>query len=299
MATPSVANQPAAAPTVELVPAQPEHVAEIGRICYQAFKELQDRHRVVLDFPSVAVVRRIAGMLVSRPDFYGVTALCDGEIAGSNFLFTADSVAAIGPITVDPAMHGRDIGRAMMEDVIQHAHSLGMQQIRLVQETCNTTSLSLYASLGFDVREELALMQAAPAPHDDSTVRPVTPADLDALQTLSTQIYKTSRRNEVAAAIRFGFAPLLREVEGQITGYLIPGQFGHGVARTEEDALAIIGQMARRFPAETARFFLPLSEASFFRALLKAGCRTLKLNTLMTMGPYEAPGPVWLPSVLY
>jgi hypothetical protein len=78
---------------------------------------------------------------------------------------------------------------------------------------------------------------------------------------------------------------------------LATGMFGHGVAETKEDALALIGEAARHLPPESARFFCPLSEFDFFRETLKANCRVIKVMNYMAMGPYEAPnGPCTGPS---
>ena len=52
---------------------------------------------------------------------------------------------------------------------------------------------------------------------------------------------------------------------------------GHGVAETEEDALALFGETARRLPPEVARFFCPLSEAGLYRKVLQAGHRAIKV----------------------
>jgi hypothetical protein len=160
-------------------------------------------------------------------------------------------------------------------------------------------SLSLYASLGFEVKEAVALLQATPAAKADENVRPVTEADLPTIEELSARIYKTSRRNEMTAAVRFGFSPLLIEHQGHIIGYLIPGLFGHGVAETEEDALTLVSNAARHLLPEVTLFFCPLSEASLYRKALKTGCRAVKVMNLMALGPYEPPDEVWFPSVLY
>jgi hypothetical protein len=174
-----------------------------------------------------------------------------------------------------------------------------------MQDGFNTASLSLYASLGFDVKHAVALMQAAPGAQPqlgtqpEPSVRPMVASDLSAVEQLSSRIYGATRRNEVAAAIRFEFSPLVRERGGRVAGYLIPGMFGHGVAETNDDAMALIGETARRLAPEFARFFCPLDEAELFRAALVSGCRTIKVMNLMTMGPYEPPRGVWLPSVLY
>jgi hypothetical protein len=186
-----------------------------------------------------------------------------------------------------------------MQDVIKYAQQENIAQIRLLQDSFNVASLSLYASLGFDVKEGVAFMQAAPTAAPDQSVRPVTQTDLPAIEELGKRIYKSSRRNEVAAAERYGFSSFLRERQGHITGYLIPGIFGHGVAETKQDALALIGEASRRLPPESARFFCPLGEVDFFREALKAGCRVIKVMNYMALGPYEPPGEVWMPSVLY
>ena len=39
---------------LELVPAKPEHVPELGRITYEAFKDISDKHHFPSDFASVA-----------------------------------------------------------------------------------------------------------------------------------------------------------------------------------------------------------------------------------------------------
>jgi predicted N-acetyltransferase YhbS len=284
---------------VELVPVEPRHAEELGRICFEAFGQFHARHGFPPDFPDREMAAQVIGMLIQREDCYGVAARVDGRLAGSNFLWHMDAVAGVGPITVDPAVQGRKIGRSLMEDVLGYARRKGMEQVRLLQDGFNMTSLSLYASLGFEVKEATALMQAAPAAGSDGSVRPVARTDLPAIEALSRRIYKTSRRNEVASAIQYGFSPLLRERGGRVTGYLIPGMIGHGVAETEEDALSLIGEIARYLPPEAARFFCPLSEASLFRKVLQAGHRTIKVMNLMAMGPYERPDAVWMPSVIY
>jgi GNAT superfamily N-acetyltransferase len=286
-------------PSIELVPAEPQHASELGRISFEAFKELEDRACGTRDFPTVEIAQQVLGMLVQRDDFYSVSALDNGKLVGSNFLSLMDPVAGVGPVTVDPSYQGKGVGRTLMQDVIDYARRHNIEQVRLMQDAFNVASLSLYASLGFDVKEPVAFMQAAPLAEADNSVRPITDPDLPAIEELSERIYKNSRRNEVAAAAPYGFAALLRERQGCVTGYLLPGQFGHGVAETEEDALALIGEVARRLPPEMARFFCPLTESSFYRKALQGGCHVIKVMNYMMLGLYEHPDEVWMPSVLY
>ena len=203
------------------------------------------------------------------------------------------------------------ISRAELEEVVERndkkrfafdpsgTQHNNIEQVRLFHDSFNLTSLSLYASMGFDTKDSVALMQATLAAEADNNVRLITEPDLPAIEDLSKRIYKNSRRNDVAAAAPYGFAAFLRERQGRVTGYLLPGNFGHGVAETEEDALALVGEAARRLPPEFARFFCPLSEGSFYRKALQAGYRTIKVMNYMALGPYEHPDEVWMPSVLY
>ncbi|HTS47615.1 MAG TPA: GNAT family N-acetyltransferase [Bryobacteraceae bacterium] len=293
-------SEPASARTgVQLVEAKPEHVSELGRICYEAFKDIADQHGFPPDFPSAQFARVVIRMLVGRPDFYSVAALVDGEPAGSNFLSLTDEVAGVGPITVDCAFQGREIGRKLMQAVIDYARGHNIQRVRLLQDGFNMRSISLYGSLGFDTKHAVAYLRLAPAAQPDSSVRPVESGDLDALDALCRRNYKSSRRNELAGAIQAGFSPFTRQRDGRLTGYLIPGVFGHGVAESDADAVSIACQAARHVPPERAYCFCPLDQGSAFRAFLQAGCRTVKIMNLMAIGPYEQPQPVWMPSVLY
>lgn len=282
-----------------LVPITPEHSKELGRICFEAFKSIHDKHAFERDFPTIEAGQGVIDFLVSRDDFHGVAALIDGEPVGSNFISFTDPVAGVGPITVDPERHERGIGRALMNAVLDAARERGVEEIRLMQDSFNSRSLSLYASLGFDVREPIALFQASPANVvADATIRPAVPGDVAAMDALCVEKYKVSRGNEIGNAIKFGFSPFVAEREGRITGYLIPGFLGHGAAETVDDAAALAGEVGK-LAGPQSKFFCPLREAELYRKLLADRHRVMKVMTLMTLGPYDAPDGVWMPSVFY
>ena len=284
---------------LEFVSARPEHISELGRICYEAFKDISDRHHFPSDFTSVAMGRMIMGLLTGREDIYGVAAMMDGQPAGSNFLMVADEVGGLGPISVEVSMQGHGIGRALMQNVLHHAKEANVEKVRLLQDSFNMTSLALYASLGFDTKEPVAVMQPTPGEQPDDSVRPVTEADLEEVAELSRQIYKVSRRNEVASGITGPFRPFLRERNGRVAGYYILGIAGHGVAETEDDLVALVRETARQMPPDFHRVLCPLTEGDLYRKLLANGCRNIKVMNLMALGPYERPDGAWLPSVLY
>jgi len=284
---------------IELIHPEPPHVPELARICFEAFKGIHDRHGFPPDLPDVELARQIIGLFVTQKDFYGVAAKADGRLVGSNFMSVMDAIGGVGPVTVDPAFDGRGVGRALMQAVLDHARRNGMAQVRLLQDSFNLKSFSLYASLGFDQRTPVGLMNANPAAAPDPTVRPVVAADEAALEKLTRRFYKCSRRGEISFLRGLNVPAFTRERDARITGYFIPGFLGHGVAETAEDALALIGEAARRVSPEQALFFCPLMLGDFFRAALKSGHRLRKIMTYMTLGPFEPPEGIWMPSIGY
>jgi GNAT superfamily N-acetyltransferase len=284
---------------LEAVPATSEHIPELGRIGYEAFKDIAERHGFECDIPNPQFGQMMMGMLVSREDHWGATAMADGEIAGSNFLGMSDEVAGLGPITIDVPKQGRGIGRFLMTEALDHARENGVEMVRLLQDSFNMTSISLYGSLGFDTKVACAVMEPAPAERPDDTIRPLTPDDLPAVEDLSRSIYRVSRRNEVGGFIGSPFRPFVRERNGRVVGYYTLGLPGHGVAETIDDLIALIAETARQAPAEMRRCFCPLTEGDQYRKFLEAGFRMRKIMNLMAYGPYEAPSGPWAPSVGY
>jgi GNAT superfamily N-acetyltransferase len=98
-----------------------EHLPELGRICYEAFKDIAERHGFEPDFASPEFAAMVIGMLLASETHYAIAAFNDDEPAGSNYLLMSDKVAAVGPITVDPSKQGVGIGRQLMVSVLAHA----------------------------------------------------------------------------------------------------------------------------------------------------------------------------------
>ena len=86
--------------------------------------------------------------MLANPKFYSVVAEIDGRIVGSNFLDERNSIAGVGPITVDPTVQNRAIGRRLMDAVYDRATEKDFAGVRLIQAGFHTRSLSLYAKLG-------------------------------------------------------------------------------------------------------------------------------------------------------
>ena len=276
----------------------PEDAEMCGRICYNAFKTISEVHGFAPDFPVVEVAIDVLTRMLANPNFYSVVAEIEGRIVGSNFLDERNTIAGVGPITVDPTVQDRAVGRRLMDAVHARASERNFAGVRLIQAGFHTRSLSLYAKLGYDVREPLACMQgkALGISVDGHVVRPATEDDVDACNRLCTQVHGHDRGGELRDAIAQGSANVV-EHEGGITGYAtIIGFFGHAVAQRNEDIKALIGA-AKEFAGPG--LLLPTRNGELFRWCLSNGLRITQPMTLMSKGMYNEPAGAFLPSILY
>lgn len=276
-----------------------EDAHRLGEICYEAFRTISEAHGFPTDFPSVEAAAGLMTMMTSAPFAYGVVAEgADGKILGSSFLWTMDSVAGVGPITVDPAGQNSSVGKALMNDVLRHGDEIKAPSIRLVQAAYHNRSLSLYTKLGFDTVEPLSLMQGPRIGRemDGYRVREMTVDDLDDVEALCRRVHGFSRRNEAAGAIEQRSANVVMH-NGRITGYTtLLGFFGHSVGESNEDLKALIAG-AEVFAGNG--FLLPTRNSEMMRWCFDNGLRIVMPLTLMSRGLYQKPRGAFLPSVLF
>ncbi len=272
---------------------------ELARICFEAFGGLHDHHHFERDFPVIEAAEQIIGTWISHPSIWGVLAERDGRVLGSNFLDERDPIRGVGPITVDPEGQNAGVGRSLMQAVIERGE--GAPGIRLLQDAFHLRSLCLYQSLGFDVKEPVAVMTGKPrsAPPKGVEVRELNEDDLDECEALCKKVHGFERTNELRDATH-AFAPVLAERDGRIVGYATTTTFwpmGHGVAESEEDMKALLlgGAAASDDPLA---FLVPL-RSGLFPWGLGEGLRLVKPMNLMAIGEYQEPRGAWFPNVLY
>ena len=283
---------------VKLRPGRPEDAEVCGRICYEAFGTIAGEHNFPLDFPSPEIAAGLLSMLLGHPGFYSVVAEVNDKVVGSNFLDERSMIPGVGPVTVDPAVQNSGLGRVLMQDVIRRAEDRGAPGIRLLQAAYHGRSLSLYAKLGFQVRELLACMQGTPPKGGvpGYRVRSATAADVEACTGVCRRIHGHDRAGEVRDAIAQGTA-LVVEHDGRISGYATDlAFFAHAVGESNEDLKALI-MAATGFGGPG--ILVPTANAELFRWCLEQGLRVVQPMTLMTIGLYTAPQGAHLPSILY
>lgn len=278
-----------------------EDIQETGRVIFEAFRAISERHNFPPDFQDLEAGVGMAEMVIKDPNVYGVIAEVDGKIVGSNFLWEQDEIAGVGPITIAPHLQSNGVGKKLMLDVISRGKSA--PGIRLVQAAFNSSSMSLYASLGFEVVEPLVHLEGSLRDfesRDDVIVRPLVKEDFKESARLCREIHGFDRKNEVKKNSKH-FQSFVALHKDKIVGYITaPGNWhlNHAVAKTPDYMKSLLSGAAH-LSAKPLSFLLPTRQGELFRWCLSKGMRVMQPLTLMAMGSYQQPKGSFLPSVLY
>jgi ribosomal protein S18 acetylase RimI-like enzyme len=293
--------------TFRLRPGRIEDTDKVGKIIFEAFSVIADKHGFPPDFPSVDVARGLASSLLSNPRFYSVVAedTSTGKdkrmVVGSNFLDERSNlVAGVGPLTIDPKYQNKGTGRQLMINVLERAKNKNFSAIRLLQASYHNRSLALYASLGFEVREPISTMQGKPIQETipGRSVRTATESDIESCDAICKAVHGHDRNGELRDSIKQGSAKVV--LHGyKITGYTCGlTYFNHSVGLTNDDLKALISSATGDY-YEGPGILIPTRNTQLFRWCLNNGLRLVQQLILMTIGLYNEPAGSYMPSILY
>lgn len=291
-------------------PGRIEDADKVGKIIFEAFSAVANKHSFPPDFPSVDVARGLASSLLSNPRFYSIVAEDNtsngGEdknsIVGSNFLDERSNiVAGVGPLTIDPKYQNKGTGRQLMINVLERAKNKNFPAIRLLQASYHSRSLALYTTLGFEVREPISNMQGKPIQEaiPGRSVRAATESDTESCNTICKTIHGHDRNGELQDSIKQGSAKVVLH-ENKITGYTCGLTFfNHSVGLTNDDLKALISSATNDDSYGGPGILIPSRNTQLFRWCLNNGLRLVQQLTLMTIGLYNEPAGSYMPSILY
>lgn len=295
---------------LRLRPGAIDDANEVGKIIYEAFSEIADKHGFPREFPTVDIGINVATLFLSNPGFYSIIAEDTGrttnKIVGSNFLDERSAlVAGVGPITIDPKSQNKGVGRRLMVNVMERARSKNYPAIRLLQASYHNRSLALYTTLGFDVREPISTMQGKPiqAVIPGRTVRVANESDLESCNAVCRAVHGHDRNGELKDSIKQGIAKVVIH-DDKITGYTSGlTYFNHSVGFTNDDIKALIASEATTTTTTDSYggpgILVPTRNAELFRWCLENNLRLVHQLTLMTVGMYNEPAGSYMPSILY
>jgi GNAT superfamily N-acetyltransferase len=277
---------------------------DVGKIIFDAFSGIADRHGFPREFPTVDIGIDVASYFLSNPGFYSVVAEDtkgnSNKVVGSNFLDERSNiVAGVGPITIDPNFQDKGVGRQLMSNVMERSRSKNYPAIRLLQAAYHNRSLALYTRLGFDVREPISTLQGKPISEVISgrSVRVATESDLETCNAICRAIHGHDRNGELRDSIKQGIAKVVLHGD-KITGYTSGlTYFNHSVGFTNDDLKALIASATDCYGGPG--ILIPTRNANLFRWCLDNGLRLVHQLTLMTVGMYNEPAGSYIPSILY
>ncbi len=282
---------------MELRPVQTGDIQTCGRVMYEAFKDISQRHNFPPDFPDPAAAEGLLSDLLNAPAFDAFVAEEEGRILGSIFVSRRSRVGGISVLTIDPKVQNRGVGRRLLQHGMEFMAQQGHTRQQIIQVGYHNRSLCLYAKSGFIASELLSNMTGKPIKVDvpSRTVRKASDRDARACNALCQKVHGFDREHEVAHAIARGTAAVV-ESAGRITGYTTGvGFVGHGVGETNEDLKALIAS-ADGFSGPG--ILIPTGNGELFRWCLENGLRVVQQMTLMDTHPSGPAKGVYWPAVL-
>jgi GNAT superfamily N-acetyltransferase len=296
--------------TFRLRPGRVEDADKVGKIMFEAFSAIADKHNFPPDFPSVDAAKGLAFSFLSNPRFYSAVAedntSSGGEdkdrLVGSNFLDERSNiVAGVGPLTIDPKYQNKGTGRQLMINVLERAKNKNLPAIRLLQASYHSRSLALYATLGFEVREPISNMQGKSIQEaiPGRSVRIATESDIQSCNAICKAVHGHDRNCELQDSIKQGSAKVVLH-ENKITGYTCGLTFfNHSVGLTNDDLKALISSATNGDSYGGPGILIPTRNTQLFRWCLNNGLKLVQQLTLMTIGLYNEPAGSYMPSILY
>jgi GNAT superfamily N-acetyltransferase len=270
----------------------------LGRIFFDSFESLATQHSFPIEPGTPEFTDFQMKSMLDTDGVFGLLAERDGHIIGSGFQDERGAIVGVGPISVDPAAMDGGVGRALMEALLQRSRERAVPGVRLVQTAYHYRSLSLYAKLGFEVREPLSVFQGSPraAAVPGASVRPAADDDVYACDAICRAVHGHDRHRELQDWVTAGTARVV-ERNGAITGYATGFGYGwHAVGRTDDDIGALL-QSAEMFLG--LGILVPSRNTALMAWCLDSGMRLVQQSTLMTTGLYNEPRGSWLPSIGY
>jgi predicted N-acetyltransferase YhbS len=294
----SVTDFPVAFESVTVRKANPHDAERCGQIFYEAFAAIARYHNFPVEPGTPEFTQFKAAQMLSHDGFAAFVAEHDGHVIACAFADERGAIVGVGPVTVDPLAQDSGIGRRLMSTVLERERGRGVAGLRLVQTAYHYRSLSLYAKLGFIVRETLSVVQGAPPALSlaGRGVRPARADDLDACAEVCRRVHGHDRTSELNDAIAAGTAAVVERPNG-ISGYASGFGYGwHAVAETNEDLIALLSS-AEAFIG--LGILVPARNAELLHWCLSNGMRIVQQSTLMTIGLYNEPAGAYLPSILF
>lgn len=238
-----------------------------------------------------------------------------GKLAGACFYHPREHHVSLGIMAVHPDYFHRGVGRALVNGIVDFTEKNNFGSLRLVSSAMNMDSFSLYNRSGFlphvsyndMVLEVPGGGMTVPVAGLDC-VRAATLNDLEAMAKLELELSGISRSIDYEYAIdnKRGYlqAVVTENGNGTLSGFAISvrcpalNMIGPCVARSEEDALALVRYQLDYFAGLVPLFLVPMQKRHMVETLYSWGARNVETHLYQIRGDYTPCAGVNMPSFL-
>jgi L-amino acid N-acyltransferase YncA len=238
-----------------------------------------------------------------------------GRLAGSCFFHPRPTHVGLGIMNVHPNYFGTGVGRALVDYICEFTDSKGYRALRLTSSAFNLDSFALYSRAGFVPRLVYQDMWIAVpegglgvSPPGVERVRDARPDDPPALEQLELEISGVSRGQDYVYVIDnargFWHVFVIENRRGAVDGYLIcsghdaMNVLGPLVARTENDALALLARGFGLYPGRTPLALVPAERRAMVETLYSWGARTSEIHLCQVRGVFEPFRGISMPTFM-
>ena len=238
----------------------------------------------------------------------------NGRLAASCFYRERETHVSLGIMNVHPNYFGHGLAKQLLGFITDFTDERD-KPLRLVSSLMNLESFSLYTKAGFIPRlpyQDLILTVPASGLSaelgTDLAVRDATSDDVEAIAALELEVSGISRakdyRHFVESPDGLWSMSVVESAAGSLDGYL--ASIGHplltltgpGVARTEEQAAALLLAELNRYPERTVLFLVPVNAGELVQLFYRLGARNCEIHGALVRGPAQPFAGVPLPTFL-
>jgi GNAT superfamily N-acetyltransferase len=238
-----------------------------------------------------------------------------GRLTGSCFYHPRPQHVSLGILNVHPNYFRQGVARALLESVIDYADTHGHPALRVTQSALNLDSFSLYNRAGFVPRcayQDMILRVPdsgfEQTLREEDHVRSATPEDVPAMAAVEMEIAGITREKDYRHCIenREGiWGALVYEGRGgRVEGFMLSvrhaalSMLGPGLARTPEQAAALVAKALDRFRGTSAVFLVPVECERLVRQMYSRGARNCELHFCQVRGAFQPFRGVNMPTFL-
>lgn len=287
---------------------EPRDWDEVAELIYHSLNVWTEKNRGFKPITGSWETMRIFPKVYEALDPNCCVLVVDGDrIAGSCFFHPRPTHVALGILNTHPDYFGRGIGSKLLRYVIDFTEKRA-QPLRLVSQTTNLESFSLYSRAGFvptcffqDFTLSVPLAGTPAPPPPGTELRDATPDDVPAMVALEKSVLGIDREHDYRFFLTntdTGWhSSVLVGTDGELRGFLVsikdPGSnmLGPGVARTEEDAVALVRHELNFHRGLSPIWLVPARARVLLDALYALGAKNCDLHVSQVRDPnYEVRG---------